>query len=250
MKLKKIILSLSLLSIGIANASYTVIYPVENSHIKFKNETTNEEWISGTPVLGEWTDNGEPFGCSLLPSVDDVSIGISFSQTKICSQNQKQTVRTPETSSITHEIRYTETINEQINSVNSSQNAIGERYTNIIKVGYYTLGSNQYRGYLNPNYTTYPDYNTYVQHNPSSLSPNKISGLDMRWVLALTDGSIIFTTSNAAVNSNLASYTVTMNGITCSLQWKAYQENFMTGTGCLNLNSLVGQDIKMDVRLK
>jgi hypothetical protein len=214
-------------------------------------ENLTEQWVLGIPVLSTWIDKDDLFDCSLLPSVADQSIGVSFNQTKTCSQKQEQTVRTPETSSLTNEIRYVDTLNEQVKSIVSTQNAIGERYTNIIKVGYYTLsGVHHYRGYLNPNYTSYPDYNNYVQINPSSLTPNKIAGLDMRWVLALTDGSLIFTTSNAAVNNNLAAYSVTMNGVTCSLKWQAYQENFMTGTGCFNLNNVVGQEIKMDIRLK
>lgn len=244
------ILVLSALSVGISNADYRVTLPMDGRYINFKNETITEKWIAGTPVLGEWEDVGDIVDCSLSPSVADQSIGVSFNQTKTCSQHQEQTVRTPETSSTTQEVRYVDTINEQVKSIVSTQNATGERYTNIIKVGYYTLPGWDYRGYLNPNNSSYPESNNMHEVTPSSLTPSKIAGLDMRWVLAFNNGDLLVATSDASVNGVLEAYTVTMNGITCSLKWKMYNGLFLTGEGCFNLSTVEGQEIKMDIRLK
>jgi hypothetical protein len=250
MKHLKKTLIFTTISISLTHADYRVTLPIDSQYIQFKNETITEKWIVGTPIIGNWVDSGDTFDCSLLPSVSDQSIGVSFTQTKTCSQNQEQTVRTPETSSLTNEIRYVDTKNEQVKSIVSTQNAIGERYTNIIKVGYYTLPGWDYRGYLNPNNSTYPESNNLHEVTPSSLTPNKIAGLDMRWVLAFNNGDLLFATSDPAVNNNLTAYSVTMNGVTCSLKWKMYNGSFLTGEGCFNLSTVEGQEIKMDVRLK
>lgn len=250
-KIKKILV-LSALSVGITNADYRVTVPMDGQYINFTNAPTTptETWVVGTPVLGEWTDVGDIVDCSLSPSVAEQSTGVRFTQTKSCSQPQEQTVRTPETSSLTNEVRYVDTINKQDKPVSSTQNAIGERYTNIIKVGYYTLPGWDYRGYLNPNNSSYPESNNMYEVTPSSLTPNTIAGLSMRWVLAFNNGDLLVATSDASVNSVLESYSITMNGITCSLKWKMYNGLFLTGEGCFNLSTVEGQEIKMDIRLK
>lgn len=250
--MKKILL-LSMLAIGISQASYRVTLPID-ANIQFKNKPTIEEpieeWIKGTPVMGEWTNKDDPFDCSTLPSTADYSTGVSFTQTKTCSQNQEQTVRIPETSTVSNEVRYVDTINQQIISINESLNAVGERYTNIIKVGYYTLSTNQYSGYLNPNYKTYPDYNAFVEQIQSTLTPNSIGGLEIRWMWSFVDGNLIIMPSNKSRQNELLKYKVTINGITCPLEIHTYEMDVVLGKNCFSFINKSGSEFKIDVSLK
>lgn len=213
------------------------------------SENLTEQWMPGVPVLSTWIDKDDLFDCSTLPSVNDYSTGISFTQTKTCSQKQEQTVDTPETSSITNVIRHVETLNEQIITKETTNNAVGERYTNIIKVGYYTLPYNNYSGYLNPNYKSYPDYNGFVQHAPSSLTPNSIAGLEIRWMWTYMDGSLIIMLANKSAQNNLLNYKMTVNGVTCPLTLKTYEMEIVTGTNCFSFINKVGAEYKVDFSL-
>lgn len=213
-------------------------------------ENLTEQWIPGLAVLSIWTDKEDTFDCSTLPSVNDYSTGVSFTQTKTCSQKQEQTVTTPETSSITNDVRQVKTINEQIITKDTTNNAVGERYTNIIKVGYYTLPYNNYSGYLNPNYKTYPDYNEFVQHSPSSLTPNSIAGLDIRWMWTYMDGKLVIMTANKTLQKQLLNYNMTINGVTCPLVTNTYEMEIVSGTNCFSFINKVGGEFKVDFSLK
>jgi hypothetical protein len=214
------------------------------------NENLTEQWIAGSPVLSIWTDKDDLFDCSTLPSVNDYSTGVAFTQTKTCSQKQEQTVNTPETSSITNDIRQVETLNEQIITKKTDNNAVGERYTNIIKVGYYTLPYNNYSGYLNPNYKSYPDYNEFTQQAASTLTPNSIAGAEIRWMWTYMDGNLVVMPANKALNSNLVKYNVTVNGVTCPLVMHTYEMDVVVGSNCFSFINKVGSEFKMDITLK
>lgn len=105
--MKKIFV-LSALAVGIVHADYKVTYPLDANYVKFKNEPITEIWVPGTSVLGAWTNKGTLFNCNIAPLVNG-----SFTHLKSCSQQQTQTVKTPETSNITHEVRYKDSLNEQ-----------------------------------------------------------------------------------------------------------------------------------------
>lgn len=216
-------------------------------------ENLTEQWSPGSPVLSIWTDKGDPFDCSTLPSVNDYSTGVSFTQTKTCSQKQEQTAKTPETSSITNDVRQVETVNEQTITKNTNNNAVGERYTNIIKVGYYTLsGIHHYNGYVNPNSKNYQDqYNAVVEHNPSTLTPNVIGGLEIRWMWTLAyDGNLIIMPANRTMQNELLKYKLTINGVTCPLAIATYELDFVVGKNCFSFLNKAGSEFKMDVTLK
>lgn len=213
-------------------------------------ENLTEVWTDGSPVLSAWIDKDEPFDCSSLPSVNDYSTGVTFTQTKTCSQKQEQTVTTPQTSSITNEIKNVESLNEQTITQSTDQMAVGERYTHIMKVGYYTLSSNQYSGYLNPNYKSYPDYNSFVQQAPSTLTPNSIAGAEIRWMWTFMDGNLVFMPANKSFNSTLVKYNLTVNGVTCPLAMHTYEMDVVVGSNCFSFINKIGNEFKMDIRLK
>jgi len=213
-------------------------------------ENLTEVWTDGTPVLSAWIDKDEPFDCSSLPSVNDYSTGVTFTQTKTCSQKQEQTVTTPQTSSITNEIKNVESLNEQTITESTDQSATGERYTHIMKVGYNTLGTNQYSGYLNPNYKSYPDYNSFVQQSPSTLTPNSIAGAEIRWMWTYMDGNLVVMPANKSFNSTLVKYNLTVNGVTCPLVMHTYEMDVVVGSNCFSFINKIGNEFKMDIRLK
>lgn len=213
-------------------------------------ESLTEQWVPGSPVLSVWADKDDSFDCSTLPSVNDYSTGVSFTQTKTCSQKQEQTVNTPETSSITNDVRQVQTINEQIVTKDTTNNAVGERYTNIIKVGYYTLPYNNYSGYLNPNYRSYPDYNSFVQQSASTLTPNFVGGAEIRWMWTYMDGNLVIMPSNKSLQKTLLNYNMTINGVTCPLISHTYEMEIVSGTNCFSFINKVGGEFKVDFSLK
>ena len=102
------IATLTFLTLGLTQASYTVKIPLD-SKIKYY------QWSGTEPVLGEWTNDGDIYDCSnWSPLPTSITIGELFIQTATdCRQDQRRTVQ-----------------NREIDGVSGHRNTIGKPQDN------------------------------------------------------------------------------------------------------------------------
>nr|WP_322939387.1 hypothetical protein [Pseudomonas sp. s4] len=119
--MKKItIATIAALTLGAAQAAYTIKVPLEN-------EVKYYQWSETEPTLGEWTNNGNIYDCSnWSPSSSSITIGESFTQTATdCKQEQIRSVQEREVDKVSGSIRdagesYTESRTIVVNNTRES----------------------------------------------------------------------------------------------------------------------------------
>jgi hypothetical protein len=88
----------------------------------------NLDLITGkdTIVTSNWRNKGNQYDCSLWnPSIESVSVGVSFEQNQDCKQNQERDIEIYNVTSNGKRIFLTNDTEEQTISVNNKQSAIG-----------------------------------------------------------------------------------------------------------------------------
>jgi hypothetical protein len=89
------------------NAAYQVQYSqqqINGENIRFVSQS---KWLTTTPLISEWGNDGDVFGCSAWsPLPNTVSYGTSFQQSaNDCQQKQKRTIQQREQNDTSHAYR-------------------------------------------------------------------------------------------------------------------------------------------------
>lgn len=134
--MKKIaFVAIATLALSSVHAEYTVTIPL-NSKIKFYS------WTTISPLLGDWTNNGDLYDCSnWSPAESTITTNKVFLQTATdCKQDQTRTVQNRETDSVTGIIRNVGSVYNENNTITetSSRNAIGSLETWSATTSVYT----------------------------------------------------------------------------------------------------------------
>lgn len=125
---------------NLAMAEYNIKYNLENKNggilptgsIQFKNKNEQDKWITTTPIISEWINDGDIFDCSnWIPLTNTVTDGTSFEQkSNSCKQNQTRTLQNREKNETTNEYRNVGIISKETRTLTdkeSSRNAVGTK---------------------------------------------------------------------------------------------------------------------------
>lgn len=137
-KLTPLIMLLASLSTTGSNASYSLVYPLDN--IKFTNiAVVQEQWSAGEPTISEWVMGAKD--CSnWSPAASTKAIGVSYQQTaNDCSVEKTRTIQNTEVSNLGNHRNVGELVTENETDTNQTdtKEAYGTRFTHTIQVAHY-----------------------------------------------------------------------------------------------------------------
>ncbi|EPQ3699277.1 hypothetical protein MWT55_005211 [Pseudomonas aeruginosa] len=134
------IATLTFLTLGLTQASYTVKIPLDNK-IKYY------QWSGTEPVLSEWINDGDIYDCSnWSPPPTSITIGELFIQTATdCKQDQTRSRQDREEETTTKAVRNkgTAVTETQTITVSSTRTATGTRENWVAATPTYSAWQNQ-----------------------------------------------------------------------------------------------------------
>jgi hypothetical protein len=141
---KKIFLLSVLGCVGLTQAQYIIQYPVTN--IVFKKPDLTEKWVMSSPLLGNWQNTGNIYGClTWSPDASTVTVLESFTQSSNdCKQDQSRSIQNREQEMTSKQYRnvgdsLTET---QVITTSLTRTATGIKETWIAGTPSYTTWAN------------------------------------------------------------------------------------------------------------